>query len=103
MLHWPWLYRRVHRIHHGHWFESAFQGAGFLLPLLLGVGMKWQVVWPEWLLALLFMNARGMARHDARLVGWIGDHRIVHHRNPTVNYEEEWLEWLLGHIARGLA
>ena len=112
MLHWPWLYRRVHRIHHervtdlrwsdayhGHWFESAFQGLGFLLPLLVGFGV-WDH-WLEWLLALLFVNARGMARHDARLVGWIGDHHIVHHRNPKVNYGEAWLDWVFGTQFRG--
>jgi lathosterol oxidase len=109
MLHCPWLYRQVHRIHHervtdlrwsdayhGHWFESAFQGAGFLLPVAFGVGLDWRVTWVEWLLALLFVNARGMARHDMRLVGWIGNHHIVHHRNPKVNYGEAWLDWVFG-------
>jgi lathosterol oxidase len=106
MLHWPWLFRRVHRIHHervtglrwpdayhGHWFESVFQGAGFLLPLMLGVGWGMEA-WPGWVAAVVFVNARGMARHDARLVDWIGDHHVVHHRDPKVNYGEVWLDWL---------
>jgi lathosterol oxidase len=105
MLHWPWLYRRIHRIHHdrmvdlrwpdtyhGHWFEGPFQSAGFLLPLAFG----WRAAWIEWLAALAFVNARGMARHDARLTQWIGDHHVVHHRNPKVNYGEAWLDWLFG-------
>jgi sterol desaturase/sphingolipid hydroxylase (fatty acid hydroxylase superfamily) len=113
MLHWPWLFRRVHRIHHervvdlrwvdtyhGHWFESVFQGAGFLLPLAFGVGLDWRVTWAEWLAAFVFVNVRGMARHDARLVGWIGDHHVVHHRNPKVNYGEVWLDWLCGTLRR---
>ena len=112
ILHWPWFYRRVHRIHHertvdlrwpdtyhGHWFEGPFQSAGFLLPLMGGLGWSW-ASWPEWLVALVFVNARGMARHDARLVGWIGDHHVVHHRNPKVNYGEAWLDWLCGTRSR---
>jgi lathosterol oxidase len=102
MLHlstlWP-----IHKVHHerrvptwpdtyhGHWLESPLQGLGFLLPWLLLAPAWWQSA-----AALLFVNARGMARHDGRTAPWIGNHHMLHHEAGAWNYGEYWLDRLFG-------
>jgi len=106
LLHLPALYW-IHRVHHekvvglrwpdtyyGHWFEGPFQSVGFLLPLAFGYGLVGD--WVGWLAALAFVNARGMMRHDDRMVRWIGSHHLLHHRDPRVNYGEAWIDALVG-------
>jgi sterol desaturase/sphingolipid hydroxylase (fatty acid hydroxylase superfamily) len=100
LLHTRFLYP-IHSIHHqkadpkwyetyhGHWFETILQGLGFLAPLLI-----FDIHWPSFITALLFVNIRGMMRHDDRCSWLIGNHHIIHHRNPSQNFGEEWLDRL---------
>ncbi len=101
LLHTPLLYRAVHKKHHeiinpiykdtyyGHWFEGPFQSIGFLLP--------WAVTeldYTPFIAALIFVNARGMLRHESRL-GWLlGNHHLLHHQLFRCNYGEYWLDKL---------
>lgn len=82
---WPDTY-------HGHWVESVFQSAGFLVPYALGYPL-WSL---ESLVALIVVNARGMLRHDPRGIPFVGEHHLLHHQYPNVNYGEPWLDSLFG-------
>ena len=94
-----WWIHRVHHekadpvwtdTYHGHWLESALQGWGFFLP--------WVFPWPvsPWTAtaALVFVNVRGMLHHDRRAASLVGDYHLVHHRRPSVNFGQPWLDWL---------
>jgi sterol desaturase/sphingolipid hydroxylase (fatty acid hydroxylase superfamily) len=103
LLHTKQLYGPVHSIHHekthptwpdtyhGHWFEGPFQSAGFAVPFL-----AYPLFSSDMVLALLFVNARGMLRHDPRGTPIVGEHHLLHHRYPSVNYGEPWLDALFG-------
>jgi len=92
--------RPYHAIHHrhetptmwqtykGHWIEGPFQGLGLLIPF----------PYPCWqfLAAFIFVNVRGIMRHDERFVWLIGNHHLLHHKFPTYNYGEYWIDTLCG-------
>ena len=96
---------KIHRIHHGiehnrmlytdtytaHYIESPFQGLGYLLPLLF---VPFNLF--DMLLSLGIINLRGMLRHDHRFIWLIGNHHILHHKHPTYNFGEYWIDRLLG-------
>jgi Delta7-sterol 5-desaturase len=95
-----WIHARHHEkvmglqwvdAYHGHWLESAIQSVGFLLPAIVGYWNWWVA-----LLTAFVINARGLARHDERLVWLIGDYHLKHHRLPKGNYGEPWLDALCG-------
>jgi sterol desaturase/sphingolipid hydroxylase (fatty acid hydroxylase superfamily) len=77
--------------YHGSWVETVGQSVGFVLPWAC---YFWS--WPATLIACLFINLRGMARHDPRTMTWIGNHHLLHHQFPTWNYGEPWLDLLFG-------
>jgi sterol desaturase/sphingolipid hydroxylase (fatty acid hydroxylase superfamily) len=97
-----YLYK-IHRIHHitedlkwpdtyvAHWFESPFQGFGFLAPYLV-----YKYTWLDTLVILAFLNMRGIMRHDTRCVWLVGNHHILHHKHPEYNYGEGWIDSLIG-------
>jgi lathosterol oxidase len=103
LLHTPALWR-FHKIHHeimyprftdtykGHMLEGPFQSLGFAAPLLLGTGTD---AW-SFIAALIFVNVRGMARHDDRTVWLIGNHHLLHHQYLKYNFGEYWLDALFG-------
>ena len=74
----------------GHYLESVIQGLGIMIPLL------WVTINWSFMLALLFVNIRGMMRHDIRCIWLIGNHHILHHRYPKYNFGEYWLDRLWG-------
>ena len=98
-----WFYS-VHRLHHAvdpatmkypdtyvaHWVEGPFQGLGVLVPLLV------RPVNLDLLYALIFINLRGMLRHDVRCTWLIGGHHLLHHKFPQWNYGEYWIDVLMG-------
>jgi sterol desaturase/sphingolipid hydroxylase (fatty acid hydroxylase superfamily) len=102
-LHMPWAYRTVHHIHHalivptawdtyvGHWSEGPLQSLGTFFPWV-----AYEYTIGDFFLILLFLNARGLMRHDERFVWLIGNHHLLHHRYPRWNYGEYWLDWLGG-------
>jgi lathosterol oxidase len=102
LLHQKWLYK-YHKEHHlkivptyrdtyvGHRFEGIFQGVGTFFPFLFLSYNVYDVG-----IILLFLNARGMMRHDERFIFLIGNHHLLHHRYPTYNYGEYWIDYLCG-------
>ena len=102
LLHKRWFYA-FHSEHHtklnptwldtyvGHALEGPFQGVGMLLPCLL-----LPYAWLDLLFALLFVNARGMMRHDERFVWLIGNHHLLHHLYPQYNFGEYWIDAAMG-------
>lgn len=101
LLHTRILYEIVHKKHHmniypkyydtyvGHWFEGPFQSIGFLLPWAF-----MDIEWVPFVAALIFVNARGILRHESRL-GWlVGNHHLLHHSMFYCNYGEYWLDRL---------
>jgi sterol desaturase/sphingolipid hydroxylase (fatty acid hydroxylase superfamily) len=93
----------MHRQHHtkaepqfldtyeGHWLEGPFQGAGMLVPFTV---YNYSAL--DLLLILVFLNARGMLRHDPRGIFLVGNHHLIHHKHPNYNYGEQWLDFLGG-------
>lgn len=79
---WPDTYK-------GHILESVLQGLGYGLPFMAGFWSSWETV-----AALLLINLRGVARHDARTAWLDGGHHLTHHRVFNKNYGEPWLDWL---------
>ena len=108
LLHKAWVYRRIHWIHHqkieptaldtyeGHMLEGLLQSLGTVVPFFF-----MHYTWLDVVLVLIFLNARGMARHDVRMVWLVGNHHLLHHRFPQWNYGEYWLDWLCGTLYPG--
>ena len=106
LLHIPYVYQRVHKIHHetpyekmtykdtnrGHWIETLVQPIGFLLPFLSHSNRLWMPC----LYAAIIIGSRGLMRHDHRFTIVVGSHHLMHHRYPQYNYGEYWLDWLCG-------
>ena len=102
ILHWRSVYP-IHAIHHskpnpqfldayeGHWSESVVQSGGTIVPMFFIT-----YSWFDIALILLFLNLRGMMRHDDRCTWLLGNHHLLHHLYPNYNYGEYWLDWLGG-------
>lgn len=71
--------------------EMLFQSLGVLVPLFF-----MELLFGQFLLALVYLNIRGMLRHEPRAAWLIGNHHLIHHQNPSVNYGEYWLDKLFG-------
>ena len=103
ILHMQPFYNMIHKRHHsidykklvftdaydGHIIESLFQGIGFIIPFLI-----FKISLFSFLFSLIFINCRGMIRHDYRLISFFGNHHIMHHANPKYNFGEYWLDYL---------
>ncbi len=77
--------------YHGHWIEGPLQSLGFLVPFFWWPVSTWSSA-----AALVFVNVRGMFRHDQR-TSWIdGGHHLIHHKCSRYNYGEPWLDTLFG-------
>jgi sterol desaturase/sphingolipid hydroxylase (fatty acid hydroxylase superfamily) len=95
-----WL---IHKEHHtkteprfldtyvGHWLETVFQSVGYFFPILFT-----NYTWTDAIVALCFLNVRGMMRHDDRCVPLIGNHHLLHHKHPNYNFGEYWMDTLCG-------
>jgi len=106
LLHHPFLYP-IHAIHHqnvepqfmdtyhGHWFEMFFQSIGFFTPLV-----AFEMDWISFGLALVFVNIKGMLRHDSRSAWLIGNHHLLHHKYSHYNFGEVWLDQLGGTLLK---
>jgi sterol desaturase/sphingolipid hydroxylase (fatty acid hydroxylase superfamily) len=105
MLHRKYLYKAIHKEHHlvdpkimtykdtyvANYLESAFQGVGVLFPLLF---INYNTY--ELLCSLIFLNMRGMLRHDNRCAWLVGNHHLLHHTYPNYNFGEYWLDRTFG-------
>ena len=97
----------IHKEHHtrfepvyydayvGHYLESPFQSIGFLVPFAFFPLDVQQVI-----LVLIYLNARGMMRHDSRFAFIVGEHHIDHHRYGNCNYSEWWIDALCGTLKK---
>jgi sterol desaturase/sphingolipid hydroxylase (fatty acid hydroxylase superfamily) len=96
---------KYHKIHHqtsysqltyqdtnkGHVIEHIIQSCGLcIIPIMYG-GISYSIV-----ISSIFIGIRGLARHDIRLVGIIGNHHILHHKYLRYNYGEYWLDYIGG-------
>lgn len=102
ILHTNYLYI-YHKEHHrneinltfldtytGHILEGPFQGIGILLPYLFSLSINIS----DYIIILLFVNMRGMMRHDHRCVWLIRNHYLLHHKYYNCNYGEYWLDYM---------
>jgi sterol desaturase/sphingolipid hydroxylase (fatty acid hydroxylase superfamily) len=102
MLHHRSLYK-YHKQHHTHvypiWvdtndastFENVVQSIGLFLPLLY-----YQSLTADFVYANIITGVRGLMRHDDRCTFLIGNHHLLHHKYPSYNFGEYWLDSLCG-------
>ena len=102
LLHLGPLYK-YHKKHHsklipsfldtyvGHRLEGPFQGLGMFLPFCV---FEYSML--DILIILVFLNVRGMMRHDERCVFLIGNHHLLHHKYPSYNFGEYWIDSICG-------
>ena len=75
----------------GHVLEGPFQGVGMFFPCIIFTYTYYEIF-----IVLLFLNIRGMMRHDERFVFLIGNHHLLHHKHPNYNFGEYWIDFLCG-------
>lgn len=104
-LHHPFLYEWIHKIHHnrpykyltyldtnhGHILETSIQSLGLVLPFLL-----FRVHIYSFFVACMILGTRGCMRHDHRCSWLIGNHHLLHHKYPSYNFGEYWLDQFFG-------
>ena len=102
LLHHRSLYK-YHKEHHiavyptwvdtkkGSTFESVFQVIGIFLPLLY-----YQSITTDFAYANLAVIIRGLMRHDDRCTFLIGNHHLLHHKYPSYNFGEYWIDAACG-------
>jgi sterol desaturase/sphingolipid hydroxylase (fatty acid hydroxylase superfamily) len=95
----------IHKEHHtmthptvldtykGHFLEGPFQSLGVLVPFCM-----WSYGLTDILAILFLLNMRGMMRHDDRFTFLIGNHHLLHHRHPSYNFGEYWIDSLCGTV-----
>ena len=106
ILHHKYFYY-IHKQHHynlkptffyvytAHWLESPLQMLGIFVPLLF----KLQVA--PLIVASIYMNIRGLLRHDERGNFAFGNHHMLHHKYIQYNYGEYWIDYLCGTLYPG--
>ena len=105
LLHTPYGYALIHKHHHAvnahtlhysetytaHFLEGPFQSIGVFFPLLFtNASVNF------FLHIFLFLNVRGMLRHDVRFAWLVGNHHLLHHEFPNCNFGDLWLDAMLG-------
>jgi Delta7-sterol 5-desaturase len=104
ILHTSYLYKyhlKHHTIKNPHWydtyyatiFENSILGLGIFIPMIY-----YQVFNYECLLAILFINIRGLIRHETRLKHIFGTHHLLHHKHLKYNYGEYWIDYIMNTI-----
>ena len=108
-LHHRALYK-YHKEHHkyvnptwretneGSAFESIFQMLGLFLPFIVYYYNNTLDTLVEFLVAAALIGARALMRHDDRCTFLIGNHHLLHHRYPSYNFGEYWLDALCGTV-----
>ncbi len=94
ILHEPLCYNLFHKKHHSKdyvadWVQTLFQGGGFYLACAF-------VNYHSIFISLLFINIRGMLRHDHRFTWLVGNHHLLHHKYPHTNFGEPWIDAFCG-------
>jgi hypothetical protein len=78
-----------------HWIENVVQPLGILLPCI----GHWNVI--AFMSASLIVGVRGAMHHDPRCSWIVGDHHLLHHKDPRYNFGEYWLDWMCGTLNPG--
>ena len=73
----------------GHYLESPIQSLGIFVPLFF---IKFNI--DNFCYTVIFLNIRGMLRHDHRFIWLIGNHHLLHHKYPNYNFGEYWLDYI---------
>ena len=74
-----------------HWLETYSQYIGIMLPLLY-----YKYLYTQFLYAMIFVNVRGIMKHDERTNFIFGNHHMLHHKYPKYNFGEYWIDYLGG-------
>ena len=96
-------YYYIHKLHHeieykklsyidtikGDTLENIIQPLGILIPLIF---FNFNII--NFIYAILFIQIRGLMRHDHNYVWLIGNHHLLHHKNMNYNYGEYWIDYL---------
>jgi sterol desaturase/sphingolipid hydroxylase (fatty acid hydroxylase superfamily) len=102
----------IHKIHHkidikqniifldvytSHIIEGQIQNIGLFIPYFHNIykiaEMKNIYIL---LIVFLFINIRGMMKHDKRCIWIMGNHHLLHHKYPKYNFGEYWIDSLCG-------
>jgi len=71
--------------------ENVFQAIGIFLPLLY-----YQSITTDFAYANVAVIIRGLMRHDDRCTFLIGNHHLLHHKYPSYNFGEYWIDAACG-------
>jgi sterol desaturase/sphingolipid hydroxylase (fatty acid hydroxylase superfamily) len=97
-------YASIHNIHHktpynklkwynttdGHILEHIVQPLGLFIPFLFYVDI------PSCCIVGVIIAVRGYMRHDERFSFIVGNHHLLHHKNPRYNFSEYYIDYLFG-------
>jgi sterol desaturase/sphingolipid hydroxylase (fatty acid hydroxylase superfamily) len=95
-----YVFHKQHHVHiHPIWldtlegstFESVFQIFGLFLPLLY-----YQTIGVHFLTAASLIGIRALMRHDPRCSFLIGNHHLLHHKYPSYNFGQYWIDAVCG-------
>ena len=102
----------IHKIHHSidikkqinyldsyksHIIEGQIQNIGIFIPYLYNIYEITEIKNMNILIiVLIFINIRGMMKHDNRCIWIIGNHHLLHHKYPKYNFGEYWIDYLCG-------
>lgn len=71
--------------------ENIIQPIGIFFPLFF---VNFNLFY--FLSSLIFVQIRGLLRHDLNCTWLIGNHHILHHKHFNYNFGEYWLDYLFG-------
>ena len=105
LLHKNRFLKYIHKLHHSpyyksmiytdtylaHYLETPIQSLGIITPLYF---IEFNL--NNFVCSIIFLNLRGVIRHDYRLIWLIGNHHILHHKYPQYNFGEYWLDYMFG-------
>jgi len=77
----------------GHSIETVVQSVGIFVPLVIYHN---PILIGPCLLAVIFVNIRGIMRHDDRFSWLIGNHHLLHHKYTKYNFGEYWIDRIAG-------
>jgi len=102
LLHTSYIYKyhqKHHTIKEPNWFDTYY--ASMVENCILGIGIFFPIIYfhvfdYECICSIIFINIRGLIRHETRLKHIFGDHHLIHHKYLKYNYGEYWLDTIFG-------
>jgi sterol desaturase/sphingolipid hydroxylase (fatty acid hydroxylase superfamily) len=100
-----YFYNQVHKKHHSVFYknlkysdaynseysEDIIKSFGVMIPFIF---IKLNII--QFFVALIFINLRGILRHNYSSSFLIGTHHLLHHKYPEFNYGEYWIDFMFG-------